>query len=105
MCRAWVGLLELPIDAGNVRRGLALLLTCANKYSIYQEYTVKAMTEKHNTLNVQVDKILNDANSELNILNQKLHSMIRNVTSTFTTNFKQTCKSTRTGSRPRIRIS
>ena len=34
------------------------------------------MTEKHNTLNVQIDKILNDANSELTILNQKLNSMI-----------------------------
>ena len=45
--------------------------------SIYQEYMVKAMTEKHNTLNIQIDKILNDANSELNILSQKLNSMIR----------------------------
>ena len=35
------------------------------------------MTEKHNTLNVQIDKILNDANSELNILNQKLHGTMR----------------------------
>ena len=34
------------------------------------------MTEKHNTLNVQIDKILNDANAELDILNQKLNSMI-----------------------------
>ena len=49
--------------------------------SIYQEYTVKAMTEKHNTLNVQIDKILNDANSELTVLNQKLSSMICDVTS------------------------
>lgn len=39
---------------------------------------MKAMTEKHNTLNVQIDKILNDANSELNVLNQKLNSTIRN---------------------------
>ena len=51
--------------------------------SVYQEYTVKAMTEKHNTLNVQIDKILNDANSELNILNQKLNSMIRDVMSIY----------------------
>ena len=39
---------------------------------------MKAMTEKHNTLNVQIDKILNDANSELNILNQKLNGTTRN---------------------------
>lgn len=44
---------------------------------------MKAMTEKHNTLNVQIDKILNDANSELNILNQKLNSMIRDVMSIY----------------------
>lgn len=73
--------------------------------SIYQEYTVKAMTEKHNTLNVQIDKILNDANSELNILNQKLNSMIRDVMSMFSTKSKQIWKLTRTGSRLRIRIS
>ena len=54
--------------------------------SIYQEYTVKAMTEKYNTLNVQIDKILNDANSELNILNQKLNSMIRDVISVSSSN-------------------
>ena len=54
-------------------------------HSIYQEYTVKAMTEKHNTLNVQIDKILNDANAELNILNQKLNSMIGDVIILFPT--------------------
>ncbi len=37
---------------------------------------MKAVTEKHNTLNVQIDKILNDANSELNILNQKLNGTV-----------------------------
>ena len=65
--------------------GIACLQPLIN-CSIYQEYTVKAMTEKHNTLNVQIDKILNDANSELNILNQKLNSMSDGVTSTFSTN-------------------
>ena len=54
--------------------------------SIYQEYTVKAMTEKHNTLNVQIDKILNDANSELTVLNQKLSSMICDVMSVTSAN-------------------
>ena len=65
--------------------GIACLQPLIN-CSIYQEYTVKAMTEKHNTLNVQIDKILNDANSELNILNQKLNSMSDGVTSAFSTN-------------------
>ena len=67
--------------------GLHRLIT----YSIYQEYTVKAMTEKHNTLNVQIDKILHEANSELNMLNQKLHSMTRNGCSILSTNPGQTC--------------
>ena len=67
--------------------GLYRLITC----SIYQEYTVKAMTEKHNTLNVQIDKILHEANSELNMLNQKLHSMTRNGCSILSTNPEQTC--------------
>lgn len=56
-------------------RGLAFWSYQSTQEIIYQEYTVKAMTEKHNTLNVQIDKILNDANSELNILNQKLNNM------------------------------
>ena len=88
MCWAWAGLLELPIDAGDVRRGMIACLHPLISCSIYQEYTVKAMTEKYNTLNVQIDKILNDANSELNILNQKLNSMIRGVVNAFSTNPK-----------------
>ncbi|KAF6236070.1 hypothetical protein HO173_005698 [Letharia columbiana] len=56
-------------------RGLAFWSYQSTQEIVYQEYTVKAMTEKHNTLNVQIDKILNDANSELNILNQKLNNM------------------------------
>ena len=35
------------------------------------------MTEKHNTLKFQMDKILNDANAELRVLNQKLNGAIR----------------------------
>lgn len=53
---------------------------------------MKAMTEKHNTLNVQIDKILNDANSELNILNQKLNSMIPDMMNIYSTNPKQICR-------------
>lgn len=53
---------------------------------------MKAMTEKHNNLNVQIDKILNDANAELNILNQKLNSMIRDSCTIYSTNPSQTCR-------------
>lgn len=41
---------------------------------VYQEYLAKTLTEKYSTLNAQMDKVINDANSELNILNQKLNS-------------------------------
>ena len=61
---------EVYVEDSHCR--LHSLIVC----SIYQEYMVKAMTEKFNTLNVQIDKLLNDANSELNILNQKLYSTI-----------------------------
>lgn len=67
-------------------RGLAFWSYQSTQEIIYQEYTVKAMTEKHNTLNVQIDKILNDANSELNILNQKLNSAVCVVMRKFSTN-------------------
>ena len=43
---------------------------------VYQEYLAKTLTDKYSTLNVQMDKVINDANSELNILNQKLNSML-----------------------------
>ena len=42
--------------------------------SVYQEYLAKTLTDKYANLNVQVDKIINDANSELEVLNQKLSS-------------------------------
>lgn len=41
-------------------------------YSVYQEYLAKSLTEKYGNLNVQMDKIINDANTELDSLNQKL---------------------------------
>ena len=42
--------------------------------SVYQEYLAKTLTDKYNHLNVQMDRLVNDANSELEILNQKLSS-------------------------------
>ena len=40
--------------------------------SVYQEYLAKSLTDKYGNLNVQMDKIINDANTELDSLNQKL---------------------------------
>lgn len=53
---------------------------------------MKAMTEKHNSLNVQIDKILTDANAELNILNQKLNGMIPHSFGILSTNPDQVCR-------------
>ena len=53
---------------------------------------MKAMTEKHNSLNVQIDKILNDANAELNILNQKLNGMSPHGFGILSTNPDQVCR-------------
>ena len=46
----------------------------AEVFSVYQEYLAKTLTDKYSTLNAQMDKVLNDANSELNILNQRINS-------------------------------
>lgn len=40
--------------------------------SVYQEYLAKTLTDKYGNLNVQVDKIVNDANAELELLHQRL---------------------------------
>lgn len=40
--------------------------------SVYQEYLAKTLKDKYGSLNIQVDKIVNDANAELEILHQKL---------------------------------
>ena len=40
--------------------------------SVYQEYLAKTLTDKYGNLSVQMDKIINEANTELDSLNQKL---------------------------------
>ena len=43
--------------------------------SVYQEFLAKTLTDKYSNLNQQLDQVLSDANSELNILNQRISSM------------------------------
>ncbi|KAL8831942.1 MAG: hypothetical protein Q9191_000582 [Dirinaria sp. TL-2023a] len=43
--------------------------------SIYQEYLARSLTDKYGNLSVQMDKIINDANAEIDNLNQKLSAM------------------------------
>ena len=40
--------------------------------SVYQEYLAKTLTDKYGNLSVQMDRIINDANTELETLNQRL---------------------------------
>lgn len=40
--------------------------------SVYQEYLAKTLTDKYGNLSVQMDKIINDANSEIENLHHKL---------------------------------
>ncbi|KAL9100839.1 MAG: hypothetical protein Q9163_003829 [Psora crenata] len=47
--------------------------------SVYQEYLAKTLTDKYGNLNVQVDKIINEANGELEILNQKITSIVDKI--------------------------
>ncbi|KAI4167747.1 MAG: hypothetical protein LQ343_006942 [Gyalolechia ehrenbergii] len=43
--------------------------------SVYQEYLAKSLTEKYNNLGTQMDKIIHNANMEINTLNQKISSL------------------------------
>lgn len=43
--------------------------------SVYQEYLAKSLTDKYNNLGTQLDKIIHDANTEIDTLNQKISSM------------------------------
>ncbi|KAL8830451.1 MAG: hypothetical protein Q9170_005734 [Blastenia crenularia] len=49
----------------------AVVTTC----SVYQEYLAKSLTEKYNGLGTQVDKIIHDANTEIDSLNQKISGL------------------------------
>ena len=40
--------------------------------SIYQEYLAKSLTDKFGNVNAQMDKIIHDANAEIDSLTQKI---------------------------------
>ncbi|KAI1635626.1 hypothetical protein F4809DRAFT_613379 [Biscogniauxia mediterranea] len=42
---------------------------------IYQEYLVKSFTDKYSNLNLQLDRVINDANAEITSLHTKLGNM------------------------------
>lgn len=77
---SWSALVEdLLFGVTNLRRkcktwGLEVIFHWLTTTSIYQEYLAKTLTEKYNTLNIHLDKVVNNATSEMNILNQQLSS-------------------------------
>lgn len=40
--------------------------------SIYQEFLARSLTDKYSSLSSQMDKVINEANSEITKLRQKL---------------------------------
>ncbi|KAL8954101.1 MAG: hypothetical protein Q9222_000080 [Ikaeria aurantiellina] len=56
-------------------RGLAFWSYQSTQEIVYQEYLAKSLTDKYNNLGSQVDKIIHDANTEINVLNQKISGM------------------------------
>ncbi|SLM40206.1 hypothetical protein LPUS_10952 [Lasallia pustulata] len=56
-------------------RGLAFWSYQSTQEIVYQEYLARTLTDKYGNLSVQMDKIINDANSELESLQHKLDVM------------------------------
>ena len=55
---------------------------------MYQEYLAKNLTEKYSTLNLQMDKVVNDANGQLSHLRNKLSGEVGVELSRFRTNMQ-----------------
>ncbi|KAK5017563.1 hypothetical protein LTR60_001882, partial [Cryomyces antarcticus] len=53
-------------------RGLAFYSYQTTQEIVYQEFLAKSLTEKYSTLSSQMDKIINDANTEITNLREKL---------------------------------
>ncbi|KAL8965376.1 MAG: hypothetical protein Q9197_006544 [Variospora fuerteventurae] len=56
-------------------RGLAFWSYQSTQEIVYQEYLARSLTEKYNNLETEVDKIIHDANSEIDKLNQKISNL------------------------------
>ena len=61
---------EMEVESGT--QPLRIWLTISR---VYQEFCARGLADKYGNLNIQMDKIINDANSEIENLNQKIASM------------------------------
>lgn len=65
--------MELPINARNVQGNLVSTLWLRLTHvSVYQEYLARTWTDKYGKLSMQMDKIIHDANAEIDNLTQRL---------------------------------
>ena len=73
MCQPSLGLLDISDDTGGVRfLDLALALLHADFHSFYQEHLCKNLSEKYTHLSTAMDNIINEANSEIQTLQNKI---------------------------------
>ena len=83
MCWERFGVLGVSIDSGNVGDSTKYagcgLLRITNVGSIYQEYLAKTLTDKYGALNAEVDRITNEANSQLERLTQQISRLLANL--------------------------
>lgn len=56
-------------------RGLAFHTYQTSQEIIYQEHLAKGLTEKYNTLNLQMDQLIHDANAQIKALQEKMQGM------------------------------
>ncbi|KNG48626.1 cyclin b1 interacting protein 1 [Stemphylium lycopersici] len=56
-------------------RGLAFHSYQTSQEIIYQEHLAKGLTEKYNTLSQQMDQLIHDANAQIKVLQDKMHTM------------------------------
>ncbi|KAF1956115.1 hypothetical protein CC80DRAFT_445752 [Byssothecium circinans] len=56
-------------------KGLAFWSYQATQEILYQDQLAKSLTEKYTSLNQQMDQLINDANAQIKILQDKIHSL------------------------------
>ncbi|MCJ1351219.1 MAG: hypothetical protein MMC33_001202 [Icmadophila ericetorum] len=56
-------------------RGLAFWSYQSTQEIVYQEYLAKTLTDKYGHLSLQMDKVINEANAEIESLSQKISAM------------------------------
>ena len=86
-------------------RSLAFHSYQTSQEIIYQEHLAKGLTEKYNTLSQQMDQLIHDANAQIKVLQDKIHSTRRLCpVCKLQANRFQLCKQTKLSSSPRITI-